>query len=148
MIFYLVVLRLSPAYIATMLPAEMTVIECKSIGGPDVLRVAMRPLPVPADDEVLIKVAAAGINRADLMQRRGKYPPPVGASDILGMEVSGTVAALGKNAGRWKIGDRICALLSGGGYAEYAAAPEKHCLPVPDFIGLTAAASLPASSAA
>jgi NADPH2:quinone reductase len=99
-------------------------------------------MPIPVADEVLIKVAAAGLNRADIMQRQGKYPPPPGAPDILGMEVSGTVAAIGANVTRWKVGDRVCALLGGGGYAEYAAVYEGHCLPLPTSRGLTEAAGL------
>lgn len=92
---------------------------------------------------MLIKTAAAGINRADLLQRQGKYPPPAGSSEILGMEVSGTIAALGKNVARWKIGDKVCALLSSGGYAEYVTAPDGQCLPVPANLSLNEAASLP-----
>jgi NADPH2:quinone reductase len=125
------------------LPPQMSVVEGTGFGGPDVLRLATRPLPEFGTNQVLIKVAAAGINRADLMQRRGKYPPPPGASDILGMEVSGTIAATGPDASRWKVGDRVCALLAGGGYAEYVAVSENHCLPVPDSLSLTAAAALP-----
>ena len=106
------------------------------------MRLASRSVPTASDSEVLIKVKAAGINRADILQRQGKYPPPAGASDILGLEVSGTIAALGPNAKHWRVGDKVCALLSGGGYAEYVTAPESHCLPVPDNIDLSEAAAL------
>ena len=110
----------------------MHVIECNGAGGPDVLRIAERPMPQPQADEVLIKVAAAGMNRADILQRQGNYPPPDDApKDIPGMEVAGEIVAAGAKASRWKIGDKICALISGGGYAEYAVAPEGQCLPVP-----------------
>lgn len=101
------------------------------------------PTPEPQTGEILVKVMAAGVNRADLMQRQGKYPPPAGASDILGLEVSGEVAALGANTSRWKIGDKVCALLSGGGYAEWVNVPEAHCLPVPANLPLRDAAALP-----
>jgi putative PIG3 family NAD(P)H quinone oxidoreductase len=121
----------------------MNIITCNGFGEPDILQVASQPTPTAGDGEVLIKVAAAGLNRADLMQRRGKYPPPAGASAILGMEVAGTIAALGPNTQQWKVGDRVCALLSGGGYAEFATAPETHCLPVPKDTSLLEAAALP-----
>jgi putative PIG3 family NAD(P)H quinone oxidoreductase len=126
-----------------MLSTEMTFISCANFGDADVLHPASCPVPMAGANEVLIKVTAAGINRADIMQRRGKYPPPAGASDILGMEVSGTVAALGTGIQKWKIGDKVCALLAGGGYAEYVAAPEGHCLPIPSGISLKEAAALP-----
>ena len=101
------------------------------------------PAPRPGAGQVLIKVSAAGLNNADLLQARGKYPPPPGASPILGMEVSGTIAELGENAGDWKPGDRVCALLTGGGYAEYAAADTGSVLPVPPPVDLVEAAGLP-----
>jgi len=116
---------------------------CSSPGGPDVLQWAEAPMPILATGDVLIKVAAAGLNRADLLQRQGKYPPPPGASPIIGMEVSGAIAALGPNVKRWKVGDKVCALLSGGGYAEYVAVPEGQCLPAPANLSLTEAAALP-----
>lgn len=97
----------------------------------------------PAADEVLIDVAAAGVNRADLLQRAGKYPPPPGASDVLGLEVSGTVAALGESVTTWEVGERVCALLAGGGYAEQVVAPASQLLPVPDSLDLVDAAALP-----
>lgn len=102
-----------------------------------------QPMPVPQAGDVLIKVAAAGINRADILQRQGKYPPPPGCSDIIGLEVSGEVVALGPMTSRWKIGDKICALLSDGGYAEYVAVSERQCLPVPPDLSLIEAAALP-----
>jgi putative PIG3 family NAD(P)H quinone oxidoreductase len=119
------------------------VIKCWSAGGPEVLHWAEHTMPVPAADEVLIRVAAVGVNRADILQRQGKYPPPFGASEILGLEVAGTIVALGTKVRRWKTGDRVCALLAGGGYAEYVAVPETHCLPVPPNLSLTEAAALP-----
>jgi putative PIG3 family NAD(P)H quinone oxidoreductase len=125
------------------LPSNMHVVEIREPGGPEVLQWAERPLPEMGASEVLIKVTAAGLNRADLLQRQGKYPPPEGASDVLGMEVSGVIAALGKGVTRWKIGDKVCALLAGGGYAEYVPSPEGQCLPVPENISLIEAAALP-----
>ncbi len=107
------------------------------------LKPVERPDPVPGTGEVLIKVAAAGVNRPDVMQRRGRYPPPPGASDIPGLEVSGTIAAVGEGVGEWRVGDRVCALLAGGGYATMAVAPAPQCLPVPASIDLAAAAAIP-----
>src|SRR5213596_528182 len=101
----------------------MLVIEIREPGGPEVLVPAERPVPEPRAGEVLIKVAAAGVNRPDLMQREGKYPPPPGASEIPGLEVSGRVVSKGKGADRWNAGDPVCALVAGGGYAEYCVAP-------------------------
>jgi NADPH2:quinone reductase len=120
----------------------MNAITFIAAGPPSVLQLTTVPLPVISNDEVLIKVAAAGLNRADLMQRQGKYPPPPGASDILGMEVAGTIVATGSAVARWKIGDKVCALLAGGGYGEYAAAPGRHCLPVPENLSMIEAAAL------
>ncbi len=111
------------------------------------LQLATLPLPAVADDEVLLRVAYAGINRADLLQVEGSYAPPTGASPLPGLEVSGTVAALGKNVSGWAIGQKTCALLSGGGYAEYVAVPATQLLPIPDNISLQDAASLPESLA-
>jgi putative PIG3 family NAD(P)H quinone oxidoreductase len=102
-----------------------------------------RPVPSPGRDELLIKVAAAGVNRPDVMQRRGKYPPPPGASDIPGLEVAGTVAAVGDGVQQFRVGDRVCALVSGGGYAEYCVAPAPQCLPAPQSLDLTSAAAIP-----
>jgi NADPH2:quinone reductase len=113
-------------------------------GGPEVLQLTDRPKPVIANDEVLIKVIAAGINRPDVFQRKGNYPPPAGApADIPGLEVAGTVIEVGKAVTRWKPGDRVCALVAGGGYAEYCKAPEGQCLPVPASLSFPEAASLP-----
>ena len=121
----------------------MHCIEIREPGPPDVLQWAERPVPQPAAGEVFIKIAAAGLNRADLLQRAGNYPPSERVSDIPGLEVAGEIAALGRGVKRWKIGDKICALLSGGGYAEYAVAPADQCLPVPQNLSLTEAAALP-----
>src|SRR5689334_9994727 len=121
----------------------MIAIEISKPGGPEVLRPVEMPVPAPGDGEVLIKVASAGVNRPDLMQREGKYPPPPGASDIPGLEVAGTVTATGTGAGRWKPGDRVCALVSGGGYAEYCVAPAGQCLPVPETLDLVSAGGIP-----
>ena len=125
------------------LPAEMTAIEITEPGGPEVLRPARRPLPEPALGEVLIEVAAAGVNRPDTMQRQGIYPPPPGASDLPGLEVSGTVVANGPGARRYEVGDAVCALTHGGGYAEYCVAPETQTLPVPAGLPVADAAGLP-----
>lgn len=124
------------------LPKDMTVIEFSAPGGPDVLREARRPVPTPRHDEVLIRIAHAGVNRPDVAQRQGAYPPPPGASDLLGLEASGHIVALGKGVTGWREGDAVCALLPGGGYAEYAVAPASHCLPVPAGLDLRAAAGL------
>jgi putative PIG3 family NAD(P)H quinone oxidoreductase len=121
----------------------MTAVEIAGPGGPEVLRPALREVPRPGPGEVVIRVAAAGVNRPDIMQRQGKYPPPPGASDIPGLELAGSVAALGDGAARWAVGDRVCALVSGGGYAEYCAAPEVQCLPIPGGLGAVEAAALP-----
>jgi NADPH2:quinone reductase len=122
----------------------MRIIDVKTPGGPEQLAVAEAAVPKPGHGEVLIKVEACGLNHADLHQREGKYPPPPGVSPILGMEVSGTIAELGEGCDtRWKAGDRVCALIAGGGYAEYCTAPAGQCLPVPSNIDLIAAAALP-----
>jgi putative PIG3 family NAD(P)H quinone oxidoreductase len=125
------------------LPDQMTVIEITEPGGPEKLVPNRRPVPRPASGEVLIKVATAGVNRPDCLQRQGGYPPPPGASDILGLEVAGTIAALGEGVGDWMIGDEVCALLTGGGYAEYCTAPAPQCLPIPAGLNLQQAAALP-----
>jgi NADPH2:quinone reductase len=124
-------------------PTHMTVIEISTPGGPEVLKAVQRATPQPAEGEILIRVAAAGVNRPDLLQRQGNYPPPPGASDIPGLEVAGTVAALGAGVTGWKIGDQICALLAGGGYAAFAAVPELQCLPIPEGLSIVEAAALP-----
>jgi putative PIG3 family NAD(P)H quinone oxidoreductase len=121
----------------------MTVIEIAQPGGPEVLKPAQRATPVPAAGEVLIAVEAAGVNRPDIMQRQGSYPPPPGASDIPGLEVAGRIAALGEGVEGWQVGDAVCALLSGGGYAQFAVAPAVQCLPVPQGFSMVEAASLP-----
>src|SRR5262245_52317325 len=125
------------------LPAEMTAIAIRAPGGPEMLVPARRPLPRPGDGEVLIKVAAAGVNRPDVMQRQGHYPPPEGATDIPGLEIAGEVAALGAGVKRWKLGDKVMALVVGGGYADYCPAHESHCLPVPPALSLIEAAAIP-----
>jgi NADPH2:quinone reductase len=125
------------------LPDHMLVCEIRAPGAPEVLVPGERPLPVPGHGEVLVKVAAAGINRPDVFQRKGLYPPPPGASDILGLEVSGEVVALGDAVSGLKLGDKVCGLLAGGGYAEYAVIPELQCLPVPGELSMLEAAALP-----
>ena len=127
----------------TQVPDLMTAIEITEPGGPDRLAPKQRPVPQPAAGEVLIKVATAGVNRPDCLQRQGSYPPPPGASDIPGLEVAGTLAALGEGVSNWRIGDEVCALLTGGGYAEYCTAPAPQCLPVPTGLTLQQAAALP-----
>ena len=125
------------------IPTTMRVIEITEPGEPPVLVVAERSVPPIGSGDVLIRVAAAGVNRADVMQRRGHYPPPPGASDVLGLEVSGTVAAVGDAVSAWRVGDAVCALLAGGGYAEYCAVSAPLCLPVPAGIAVADAAALP-----
>ena len=125
------------------LPQDMLTITITTPGGPEVLARTRSPLPVPGEDEVLVRVAAAGVNGPDLLQRRGLYPPPPGASPLMGLEVSGEVVATGAAAGRWQVGDKICALTNGGGYAEYVAINAGHCLPVPQGVSLVDAAGLP-----
>ena len=125
------------------LPETMTVIEITEPGGPDKLVPGRRPVPRPAPGDVLIKIAAAGVNRPDCLQRQGGYPPPPGASDIPGLEVAGTVVALGEGVERWRVGDEVCALLTGGGYAEYCTAPAPQCLPIPAGLTSHQAAALP-----
>jgi NADPH2:quinone reductase len=124
-------------------PKTMTAIEAKGVGGPEVLVAGTRPVPEPGPGEVLIEVAAAGINRPDVVQRQGLYPPPKGASDLLGLEVAGIVVKRGQGASRFKDGDRVCALVNGGGYAEYAVAPEATTLSVPEGLSMVEAAALP-----
>ena len=119
----------------------MIAIEISASGGPDVLRPVERPDPVPGDGEVLIRVAAAGVNRPDVMQRKGLYPPPDGASDLPGLEVAGEIAALGHGVTDWRPGDRVCALLSGGGYATLCLAPAAQCLPIPRGLDFVSAAA-------
>jgi NADPH:quinone reductase len=125
------------------LPATMNVVEISAPGGPDALKPARRAVPTPGAGEVLIKVAAAGVNGPDIMQRKGLYPAPAGATDLLGLEVAGEVVAVGEQAARWRCGDLVAALTNGGGYAEYCTADARHCLPLPKGVGVTDAAGLP-----
>ncbi len=125
------------------LPARMRAVEISRPGGPEVLELAERPRPEPGPDEVLVRVEAAGVNRPDVLQRRGLYAPPPGATDIPGLEVAGTIVGLGAGVAEWRLGDRVTALLAGGGYAEYAVAPTPQCLPIPGDLGPAAAAALP-----
>src|SRR5229473_2938741 len=124
-------------------PLEMSVIEIAAPGGPEQLKLSQRPVPVPEDGEVLVRVDAAGINRPDVMQRQGRYPPPAGASDLPGLEIAGEIAALGPKVSGLSIGDKVTALLAGGGYAAYAIAAAPLCLPVPEGISLVEAAAIP-----
>jgi NADPH2:quinone reductase len=124
-------------------PLEMSVVEIAAPGGPEQLKLAKRPVPHPGEEEVLIRVAAAGVNRPDVMQRQGRYPPPSGASDLPGLEIAGEIAALGSRVSAWSIGDKVTALLPGGGYAAYAVAAAPLCLPVPDGVSMVEAAAIP-----
>jgi NADPH2:quinone reductase len=125
------------------LPDIMTYIEAAGAGGPEVLRAARMNVPQPKPDEVLIRVQAAGVNRPDVQQRLGVYPPPPGASPVIGLEVAGEVAAVGEKVAQWKLGDRVCALVNGGGYAEYCVAPALQCLRWPEGYDALRAAALP-----
>jgi len=126
------------------LPATMMAIQITKPGGPEVLKpIHDRPLPVPKPHEVLVEVAFAGVNRPDLAQRGGTYNPPPGASDLPGLEISGRIVALGADVTQWKVGDEVCALTPGGGYAQYCATPATHCLPIPRGFSLLQAAMLP-----
>ena len=125
------------------IPETMRVVDIAEPGPPEGLRIGTRPVPAPGVGEVLIRVEAAGVNRADTMQRRGNYPPPPGASDILGLEVAGTVETVGDGVSDLAVGDEVCALLTGGGYAEYCLAPAPQCLPIPPGVSLLEAAALP-----
>lgn len=127
----------------TDLPARMTAIGLPTPGGPEALVPEQRPVPTPGAGEILVKVAAAGVNRPDVMQRKGLYPPPPGASDIPGLEIAGEVVALGEGVTGWKLGDKACALVSGGGYAQYCLADAGAALPVPAGLSLVEAAALP-----
>ncbi len=122
---------------------SMKVIEIVEPGGPSVLKSSVRNIPKPKRNEVLIKISYAGINRPDVLQRSGSYLPPPGASDLPGLEASGIIFAIGKNVTNWEVGDEVCALLPGGGYAEYAVTQASHCLPVPTGMSLKQAAALP-----
>ncbi len=122
---------------------KMTAVEIETPGGPEVLKPVTRPVPEPRAGEVVIRVAWAGVNRPDALQRAGLYNPPPTASDLPGLEAAGEIVALGDGVSDWALGDQVCALLPGGGYAEYVATPAAHCLPVPDGMGLKEAACLP-----
>jgi NADPH2:quinone reductase len=126
-----------------MIPKQMRAVEVTRPGGPDVLALTERPVPAPKVHEVLIKVAAAGVNRPDVLQRSGNYPVPPDASDLPGLEVAGEVVAKGEAVKMWRVGEKVCALVHGGGYAEYCVAPEVQALPVPKGMSLVEAASLP-----
>ncbi len=121
----------------------MIAIEIREPGGPEVLVPVERPRPQASVGDVLIKVVAAGVNRPDVLQRRGRYPPPPGASDIPGLEIAGAIEAVGAGVSGWNAGDQVCALVAGGGYAEYCVAPAAQCLPVPRGLDITAAAGVP-----
>ncbi len=125
-----------------MISDQMRCMTFSTPGGPEVLEMSRRPVPTPAPGEVLVKVTAAGVNGPDMMQRQGLYPPPPGASDLMGLEISGTVVALGDGVTTWSIGDTLCALTKGGGYAEYVAINADHCLRIPDGVDLIDAAGL------
>jgi NADPH2:quinone reductase len=125
------------------IPKQMKAIEITKPGDADVLMATSRPVPTPKNSEVLIKVRAAGVNRPDVMQRAGLYPPPKGASDIPGLEVSGTIVAAGNAVTGLQVNQSVCALVAGGGYAEYVTAPATQCLPIPNGVGIVEAASLP-----
>jgi putative PIG3 family NAD(P)H quinone oxidoreductase len=124
-------------------PQTMTCIAIKEYGGPDMLQPETRAVPQPKAGEILVKVHAAGVNRPDVSQRLGKYPPPPGASDLPGLEIAGEVAAIGEGAARWKVGDKVCALAHGGGYAEFCIVHETHALPVPAGFSMIEAAAVP-----
>jgi NADPH2:quinone reductase len=127
----------------TSLPSRMTAIAIRAPGGPEVLVAEERPVPEPGPSEVLVKVAAAGVNRPDVMQRMGLYPPPPGASEIPGLEIAGTVVAVGDKVTRWKVGDRVTALVAGGGYAQYCPVDETNALPIPAGLSDVEAAAIP-----
>jgi NADPH2:quinone reductase len=122
---------------------QMQAVTIEEPGGPEVLRLVTMPIPEPRESEVLVRIAAAGVNRPDVLQRLGLYPLPVDADPLPGLEISGEIVGRGKNAGRWSIGDRVMALTHGGGYAEYCRVNEGHCLPVPDSLTMTEAAAVP-----
>jgi putative PIG3 family NAD(P)H quinone oxidoreductase len=121
----------------------MLAIEITQPGGPEVLRLVERPSPEPREGEVLVRVEAAGVNRPDIMQRLGKYPPPPGASDVPGLEIAGSIASIGTDVARWRTGDEVCALVAGGGYAEYCVVPAPQCLPIPTGMDAATAAAIP-----
>ena len=126
-----------------MIPPEMRVVLASGAGGPEVLGIGLRPIPSPGPGQVLVRVAAAGVNGPDMMQRKGLYPPPKGSSDLLGLEVSGRVEMCGPGVSGWAVGDELCGLTDGGGYAEYCVVDGAHCLPVPAGVSVRDAAGLP-----
>ena len=132
-----------PLVLDPSVPDTMRAVEIARPGGPEVLTPVLRPVPVPGDHDILIRVAHAGVNRPDALQRAGAYKAPPGASDLPGLEAAGTVAAVGAGVTRWSVGDRVCALLPGGGYADYVTTPAAHALPIPAGMDLRAAACLP-----
>lgn len=121
----------------------MRAIQLQGTGGVECMQLQQLPTPTPGADQVLIRVHAAGVNRPDILQRQGLYPAPEGASPLLGLEVAGEVVALGEATDRWRLGDKVCALVNGGGYAEYALAPQAQCLPIPENMDFVGAAALP-----
>ena len=125
------------------IPETMRVVETTEPGPDENLVIGERPIPVPTSDELLVRVTAAGVNRADVMQRKGNYPPPPGASDVLGLEISGVVASRGDGASGWSVGDRVCGIVTGGGYAEYCVIPSLQALPIPERVSTVAGAALP-----
>jgi NADPH2:quinone reductase len=125
------------------LPSRMTAIAIRAPGGPEMLVPEERPVPTPGPGEILVKVVAAGVNRPDVRQRQGTYPPPKGATDIPGLEIAGEVAALGSDVRRWNLGDKVCALVVGGGYAQDCLAYDSHALPVPPHLSMVEAAAIP-----
>ena len=125
------------------LPDTMRAVEISAPGAPEVLVETTRPVPMPGHDQIVIRLAYAGVNRPDVAQRQGTYAPPPGASDLPGLEGAGEVVAVGRGVTMWKPGDRVCALLPGGGYAEYVACDQTHALPIPDGMTLREAAALP-----
>jgi len=125
------------------LPASMTVIAIREFGAPEMLVPEQRPVPKPGEGELLVKVEAAGVNRPDVFQRMGNYPPPKGVTDIPGLELAGEVVALGPNTKRYKVGDKVTALVAGGGYAQYCAVPEPQALPIPKGVTMVEAAAMP-----
>ena len=127
----------------TPLPPTMTVVACRTPGGPEVLKPETRELRPPSDGEILVRVVAAGVNRPDVVQRQGHYPPPKGVTDVPGLEIAGTVVAVGEGVARYGVGDRVTALVPGGGYAEYCAVHAENALPLPDGLSMVEAAALP-----
>src|SRR6201981_1186896 len=135
--------RISQGQIMEKLPAQMTVIGISKPGGPEVLLPETRPVPTPGPGEILVKVEAAGVNRPDVAQRSGSYPPPPGASDLPGLEVAGEVVALGEGAGKHKLGDKVMSLVAGGGYAQYCIAQDAQAIAVPSSLSMLEAGATP-----